>query len=653
MLKKIILTLVVFTLAIAIWIATDVYKNAQINYLPAKPEVKLKTRDNDALYALHRQLPFDFSQLKDTYTKLNNRFDTADFSTPSLIRLIYDYKSQIPTTDFALLKETLLNFKYWMDQPGQDSMCYWSENHQILFASAEYLIGSYWPSETFTNTGKIGEQHKVMGRERVLIWLEQRWLYGFAEWYSNTYYAEDVAPLINLIDYGDEEVSVKAKIILDLLMHDIATQSYKGIFVASSGRMYEGGKREGDGRSMKRLIGSVWGDRYGFGEEKGMMQNFNYSKKYQVPEVIKSIGFDDTTQVIKATNGLNLTELSDEDLIGQQDRQIMMQWAMESFTNPEIVANTVDYIQENNMFTNEFLHDLKALNIGFLNAIGALPTITRQLKLVSDGIAIQRANTYTYKTPDFMITTAQAYQPGTYGDQQHLWNAILDKGVSIFTTHPAVPLSAKGALSLSPGYWVGNGTLPHVAQHKNVVLNIYKIPKEAGFMGRKPAHYTHAHFPKDEFDEVIIDGRYAFGRLGHKFVAFTAKNKLFYSKNIKSRKIGEKESSYDLIQEGRDTYWIFEASTQAKEHSFKQFIERIKSNKVIYENSKLRYGTLSDVIELQYKNNFIVNHQVIDTQYKRFDSAYASVERKANTMLIQHEGKSLFLDFYNQIREEQ
>ena len=33
-------------------------------------------------------------------------------------------------------------------EPGQD-MTYWSENHRILFATAEYLAGQFWPGEMF------------------------------------------------------------------------------------------------------------------------------------------------------------------------------------------------------------------------------------------------------------------------------------------------------------------------------------------------------------------------------------------------------------------------------------------------------------------------------------------------------------------------
>lgn len=647
--KKLLLSFGIVLLVIIAWVVSDIVSNESIVKLPAQSKIKLHMRENNALYALQRNQPFDFSTLKDTYTKINNRYDTSDFRTPSLIRILYEHQAKVPEQALEEMKETLLNYKFWMDQPGQDSMCYWSENHQILFSSAEYLLGKLWPKEIFTNTGKTGYDHLAMGRKRVLTWLEQRWLYGFTEWYSNTYYVEDIGPLVNLIDFADEEISIKASIILDLLLHDVATQSYRGTFVASSGRMYERGKRDGSKNSMNRLIEYIWGDRYGYGEEKGMMQNFTYTQKYKVPDVIEAIGFDQSDIIIKATNGLNISELKGEGLIGQQDNQIMMQLAMESFTNAEVISNTVEYIDRNNMFSNKFLHDFKLVNIGFIKSFGLLSPVSRLLKPVSDGVAIQRANTYTYKTPNFMLTSAQAYHPGTYGDQQHLWNATLSERLSIFTTHPATV----GASGNSPGYWVGYGTIPHVVQDKNVVLNIYQIPQDAGFMGKKPVHFTHAHFPKAHMDEVIINDNYAFGRLGDKYVAFTAKNHLYYATSTKPNTEDEIESSYDLIQDGDDTYWIFEASTKQDEGSFESFINRIKNNVVKYSDNMLIYQSNNKELELNYQGDFKVNQQLVDTEYKRFDSPYAKVERKANTMLIKHDGKSLFLDFYNQIRKIQ
>ena len=97
---------------------------------------------------------------------MNKRFDCADFRAQMLFKIYKD----CPLSDrcSALIKKTFIGFKYFIDEPGDDSMCYWSENHQILFAVSEYLEGQEWPDEIFTNDGKTGAEHMQKAGKRSL-----------------------------------------------------------------------------------------------------------------------------------------------------------------------------------------------------------------------------------------------------------------------------------------------------------------------------------------------------------------------------------------------------------------------------------------------------------------------------------------------------
>ena len=630
---------------LATWVAVDVYRNNQIEKIRSRPEHKEAFHVDRILYDLEHGQPIDWNDLASTLAFVNGRYDTADFRLQSLTRIVYKHWDKVDPHTQDLIRDTYLNFKYWMDQPGADGMCFWSENHQILFASAEYLAGQRWPDAVFANDGKTGSEHRALARARILTWLEQRWLYGFTEWYSTVYYVEDIAPLSNLIEFAeDEEIVTKATIIMDLLLHDLATQSYRGTFISTSGRLYQSQKFGGAGNSMKTVIEHIWGKgRWGYQHEfrKGMDLNFVFLDGYTAPDVIKAIGEDESEVMLKASNGLNVQELRGERLYGMEDPQIMMQWAMEAFTNPEVVVNSLDYIARHDMFGNEFLHDFKSLNIGLAKSLHVLPIISRILNPVTNGVAIQRANTYTYKTADYMLATAQSYHPGTFGDQQHIWNATISDRLSIFTTHPAKSLADEGALSGSPGYWVGSGRLPHAAQDKNIVLVIYQIPDRPGFMESALVDYTHAHFPRQAMDETVLDGRYAFGREGNTFFAFIAHTELAYQAN----------SDYDLIQHGKQTYWIFEASIADREGSFDDFMQRIKSNPVGYDGTLLSYQSNGRLLELHYQHHLKVDGTTVETEYPRFQSPYSQTERKPQTITLSYAGKSLFLDFYNGVRE--
>lgn len=53
-----------------------------------------------------------------------------------------------------------------MNDGGNDSMCYWSENHQILFSTSEFLAGQLLPDHTFTQTGITDKQHMEQAEKK-------------------------------------------------------------------------------------------------------------------------------------------------------------------------------------------------------------------------------------------------------------------------------------------------------------------------------------------------------------------------------------------------------------------------------------------------------------------------------------------------------
>jgi len=644
--KGIIISIVILVVLglVGLSVYLDMNKNSAIKKIKSRPAEHMPYNVDKVLAQLETGAEGDiiFNEINGACEYVDGRYDCADFKLQSLLRILYKYPDKVPQAQKDLAKQTLLSFKYWMDQPGEDSMCYWSENHQILFATSEYLAGQLFPDDIFTNDGKTGQEHMMIAKERILIWLEQRWKYGFSEWYSNVYYVEDIAPISNLIDFANnEEIQTKAKIVMDLLLYDVATHSYKGTFVATSGRAYERNKKSGiQGNSMKAVIEKVWNYPVNPNNRIGMDMNFIFIEKYKVPDVITEIGKDEGVNVIKATTGLNVSELKERQLIGPENNQIMMQWTMEAFTNPQIVANSINYIDKNNMLSNEFLNDFKMINLTVLKKLHLLSLVSKGLKPVTNGTAIERANTYTYKTNDYMLSTAQNYHPGQYGDQQHIWSATLSDELSLFTTHPAKALSDKGALSESPGYWVGNGRNPHSVQDENINMSIYKIPDKKGFMEKSIVPYTHAYFPKEIFDEVVLNGNYAFGRYKDKYVAFIGKNTLQYLEDSKE----------DLIQEGKDVFWVFEIGTKQTEGSFEEFMNRIKSNTVTFVDDELIYLSNGKEMYLKYQGDFKINNEKVNTDYKRFDAAYSSTNREPDTITIEYNGKKVFLDFNNMVR---
>lgn len=387
------------------WVLIDI--GVALTKIPL-PDLPKKPRDSSGVTMLHEVLhrpeslpdtvvideQFIAECLRPTVAYTNARYDCADFGLLFLMRFYLEHKDRLPEGSRETVKQTFLNFKYWMDEPGSDSMCFWSENHQIMFAVSEYLAGMTWPDEIFVNNGMTGEQHKAKALERIHIWMEQRFLYGFSEWYSNNYYAEDIAPMANYIQFSDDQESVeKMKIVFDLLWFDVATHSVNNTFVASSSRMYAGNKSsDKNGNSIRNEIKAIWNGATAktLNDEAGetafdvngaqfklkmcgqMTRNFlgaYESGYYRVPDVIRKIGEDKKPVIVKSSSGLSVDDMEREGLIGEGTAQIMAQLGAESFTNHKVIGNTFRYIAKNKMFRNQFVNPFKYFNITLLRLL--------------------------------------------------------------------------------------------------------------------------------------------------------------------------------------------------------------------------------------------------------------------------------------------
>jgi hypothetical protein len=258
----------------------------------------------------------------------------------------------------------------------------------------------------------------------------------------------------------------------------------------------------------------------------------------------------------------------------------------------------------------------------------------------SNGVAIQKGNTYTYKTKDYALYSVQKYHPGDYGDQQHVNGMNLSNTTSIFHSHPALGPDIQHQ---SPNYWVGYGHLPHVAQDSAVSLAIYSIPAKKGLMELDLLDYTHAYFPSEKFDTAVVEGNFAFAKSGEAYVAFITRNELQFREN----------TTDDLIQKGKQSFWITEAGSKSDDGTFKQFYDRIKSNALNFDEEKmtLNYVSNGSTYALNFGGDFHVNGEFVDINYPRYDSPYVQAKKKDKTITYSFNGESLFLDFNNMIRE--
>jgi len=641
--KKHVKWIVLLLLAVGILgstIVMDLLRISAYTTCPRNPKDKLPTRQDQIYHDLvHGKQEIDWQRLDGTLAFIRNQYDCADFRLVNLIRILYEFEAQIPAETRSKIEHTLFGFRYWWDEPGENSMCYWSENHQILFASAEYLVGQKYPDTVFTNSALTGREHMAKARKRALDWLEMRWNYGFTEFYSNVYYKEDIGALINLIDLADDqELRIKSQIIMDLLFYDVATQTLNTQFVSVSGRAYEGNRKGGGGATLGGLTQYYWGNGNPIGPS--LMYGMMTTQRYTLPPVLIDMARDTAPRVIKQCNGLDIRELKAEGYYGTDDRSMMMQLGMEAFTNPEIVRNSLAFMRKHRMFSNDFIGGFKIIDFTLLHWLHLEPTLVRLLNPQSNGVAIQKGNTYTYKTRDYSLYSVQNYHPGTFGDQHHVAGMNIGNSFCVFHTHPALE---KDVPKQSPNYWVGYGHLPHVAQEKHISLAIYNTPDKKGFMEETLLDYTHAYFPQEKFDRVHVTENYAFGAKENTYCALIGQNPLTFRDG----------TTDNLIQRGTQSFWITEAGSQDTDHSFDAFCQRILSTPYSFdpETLMLTYLSAGHSYQLQFGGTFSVDNRPMNTDYDRFDLPYAKARRKDKVIKIECNGQSLHLDFFNCTRD--
>ena len=637
------------------------------------------------------------ANLEGAIERIDIREDCADFTACGLIRFYIENKHRLADKNKEEIKACLTGFKYWMDQYDgrEDSMCFWSENHQILFAVTEYLAGHEWPQEVFAD-GKDGSSHVAMAKERIDAWMYQRYYYGFNEYYSNNYYPEDIAPMANFIQFAkaeDSEMVDRMKMIMDIIWIDIATQSYKYVdsegnvqyaFVSASGRMYMDNKSSDDtGNRLRPYINLVLEN----GEEYKTESNRFFvcfrrmyearvdgEPIYQLPEVIKEI-FNDTSekQIVKSSNGITIAELTEDGFLGQEVGQIMMQMGMEAFSNKEVIDNSITYLRKNKLFGNEFLNDFKLVNLWPLTLSNTLGVASGIINPSTNGKAIQRANVYTYQTPYYSMSTSQEHFAGDYADQHQISIATLAGDLSVYTAQP-MRNSSRGQ------YWVGYGRLPYSVQDENVNVSIYTIPDKTGMLEPHVVGYTHAYFPAGLFDEVVtdhLDEGYVFGRKGDTYVMMRAMSdgdgKLVFKNDMPGVTEADLESDrskikdnvremieasgdlrYDLIFEGGAAHaWITELGSVSDNGSFDQFVADMLANKCEFKDMTVIYESNDRCFDVKYSEYFKLNGAIVDTNYARYESPYVDgkIERKADVIEISFAGKTLILNYKEGTRE--
>lgn len=276
---------------------------------------------------------------------MGQHLDMADFHAIAVLRMLFLFSGQIPRFAEAAFHEALLGMKYWLDEPPSphgEHMTYWSENHTIAFASAEYLAGQLHKDAIFPTAGISGREHMRRARPRILRWLQQRLRWGYCEWMSPGYYDDDLSPLLNLVDFAeDPELRNRAAMAVDLLLFDLCRLHAGGSFGLTAGRAYSEHKccawQESPGDVIE-LCSGARGAFFGWADSAVALAT---STRYEVPDVLLAIATNRPVQAIeRARVSIDFAEAHRYGIGFSKEEDITYWWSLGAYFAPPTFDST-------------------------------------------------------------------------------------------------------------------------------------------------------------------------------------------------------------------------------------------------------------------------------------------------------------------------
>lgn len=654
------------------------------------------------------------------FRKLETLQDTRDFDGLYLVNALLGYEGHpyLTPATWDRVREVLLSFKMWITDPTPpmpdpelpardwDESIYWTENHQALYHTIELLLGERYPEECFTIVGftptgdctgafeKTGEEHRIRATAFLMRWFEERWDIGFVEWHSNIYYQKDATPLLSLVEFAaDPAIRTRAAILLDVLLLNLATHTHRDVLGVTHGRSEMKDTYFGPRNDTWGIVHLLFGqqDEVGYastGDPGATL--FARAQQYRMPSVIleaahapgpfvdrmrMSVAFDPGAPMPPDPADRGDPEHPPGYPLSNDEPGFTFWWGLGAWTAWQVIPLSLTGIDEYALRDTEFIQPFAP----FLQLLDVQPTEEARIAAGQDLAAyfwpvltlglLSEVNTYTYRTPEYILSTAQSYRPGVNSAQVHAWQATFDPWAMVFTTHAMNPVQPPsewvGSTDGQPGYWTGTASLPRSAQHANVGIYLYEPAyDDQGVLGQVFLYqdFTHAYFPQDYFDEVAQADGWTFGRAGDGYVALYSWRPTVWQATTPEELAllpetpagGPMTQSFDLVAPGGpDNVWIVECGDAAQWGSFEAFRAAILAAPLTVTDRDedpgfdVSYTSPSQgAMTLGWDAPFTVAGQEVPIdEYPRVDNPWVTAERGDPQWLVQGAETGVRLDW--------
>lgn len=638
-------------------------KIENVNFSYRQEVYRNDSKISDGFYAQATRIYLNISANETNIEAGLNRIisfeDCMDFRMNMICRMLYfDKNNSILSSEIKnKIEGAMFKAKYWYTEPNDDDCIFWTENHQILYHTSELLIGQLYPDVNFTNSGMNGTEHIEHALFMIDRWLDWRGEFGFMEWHSNTYLTEDIAALVNLVDFcEDEDIKTRAAMALDLIAFGFANQYFKSRYATTHGRAYDSSKvgtSLSDPASRDSTSEAAWimaGIGYHDPNNRDSMAAVALatSTKYTTPSILEMIA-ENASEYYEGWErpGISLYDAPNYDI--GYDEEFWMFWQGMSAPITEKTIEATLSIQDEYNLKGELIYGPEII-IDLFKFFSTLRGISLSqycelAKAITQGTSLEAPDIYTYRTPYYQLSGIQDYnQKGFMSMQKHIWQASLGEQAFVYTNCPE-------AIGQGPQDFVG-GWNPRSTFYKNVGVIQYDrtaMPLEVELVDTilnllDMRFYIHAYFPKWAFDEVQQVGNWVFGAKGDGYVGLYSYISPFWM------------NDYELRVNGRKNLWIVEMGSIDEWGSFQNFISNITQAQLNVNPLSLGYDVdynspSQGNIEVDWSNPLLINNKPIDLgPYPRYNNSYCECEYADRNITIQFNSHILNLDFINETR---
>ncbi|MBX2999648.1 MAG: hypothetical protein KF893_14110 [Caldilineaceae bacterium] len=448
------------------------------------------------------------------------------------------------------LEASILGYRYWREDAGNDVMDFSSHANPLVFHACETLAGRLYPARIFGD-GRSGKWHQERGSRLAIEWMIRFGAYGAEDWNSPISMEQAVAALTHLCDLAEaDQVYELASVVLDKLLFGLALHSHRGIQGGAAHSLGEGMIKSALLIPTAGIAYLLWGMGIVNHHAAGVL-SLACSSSYQLPAILQAIAQDAPPEL----------------------------WSREQHAVP-----------------------------------GA-----------------QAANVVTHKTPETMLSSVQDYRAWQTGESEQVWRATLSAEAIVFTNHPGSSSESDHRL---PGYWIGNGSLPRIAQWQDTLVAIYRLPAD------DPFGFTHAYFPTALFDEHSLRNGWAFARCGDGYIALTSSQQLLMT--------GEgRYARRELRAYGQTQSWLVQMGRRSRDGDFAAFQAKVLSQPLALNAESVRYTTLSaDTLEFSAHGPLLINRQSQSlADFKHYENPYSRTDLPAQVMEIHLGDSGLRLNF--------